>query len=59
MERIENFEFIAKVSPAPDDAKRKVAKTQGPDQGARYRVNCRKYVAMKISRNAESPVEQC
>ena len=26
----ENFEFIAELSPAPDDAKRKVAKTSGP-----------------------------
>ncbi len=29
----ENFEFIAELSPAPDDAKRKAAKTQGPGQG--------------------------
>ena len=30
----QKIEFIAKPSPAPDDAKRKVAKTQGPDQGS-------------------------
>ena len=59
MDRILNL--FAKLSPAPDDAKRKVAKTQGPGQRARNGLKRENEVGveMEILHNAVSPVKQC